>query len=62
MVERDELGFLPPEEFDVTCHTDGCENAGITLRVLADPENTNVSCGPCGQRIADVTPVGGMGE
>jgi ribosomal protein S27E len=37
--------------FNVTCHTDGCENAGIPI-LFIDPADT-VICGPCGQEITD---------
>jgi hypothetical protein len=47
----------------VTCHTEGCGNAGIGLDLdLAyeiDGEThliTDVFCGVCGQPIIDVTP------
>jgi hypothetical protein len=45
----------------VTCHTDGCDNAGITIPL--DPPILDgapvvvdvVLCGVCGQTITDVT-------
>jgi hypothetical protein len=43
--------------FDVACHTGGCENERITIRVLADAENPTVMCGACSTIITDVTPV-----
>ena len=46
----------------VTCHTEGCENAGqpidLDLTYTDDEGNTQTmgaSCGPCGQPITDVT-------
>jgi hypothetical protein len=51
----DELIFA---EYDVTCHTAGCENTGITIRVNAVADTPYVVCGPCGIQIEDVIPVG----
>ena len=45
------------EEFDVTCETEDCENAGFTLRVWAEKERPQVVCGPCGVVITHVVPV-----
>jgi hypothetical protein len=45
-------------EFDVTCHTAGCENSEITIRVNAVADAPNVVCGPCGIQIEDVVSVG----
>jgi len=45
-------------EFDVTCHRAGCENVDIVIRVNAIAESPNIICGPCGQKIEDVIPVG----
>lgn len=39
--------------YSVTCHTDGCVNAGITLEVWADADSPIVVCGPCEHRITD---------
>ena len=44
-------------EFDVTCHTAGCENSEITIRVNAIPDTPNVVCGPCGVKIEDLSTV-----
>ena len=52
---------LELSEFDVTCHTAGCENAEIAIRVKAVAEELNVFCGPCGIQIEDVIPVGEEG-
>ena len=51
--------FKMPEmtEFDVTCHSAECENAGITIRVYASLNEPHVVCGPCGIQIEDVIPV-----
>lgn len=40
----------------VTCHTDGCINAGVPIPVEYDPAYGDWSaiCGPCGQQIDDV--------
>lgn len=43
--------------FIATCHTEGCENAGIGIAVSADAANPIVVCGPCSQTITDITPV-----
>jgi hypothetical protein len=37
----------------VTCHTDGCGNAGIAI-ALSMTEDAAVACGVCGQPITDV--------
>jgi hypothetical protein len=50
--------FPPPvSPYDVTCHTEGCENKGITLRVMGDAATPIVLCGPCREYIIDVVPV-----
>ncbi len=49
---------LEISEFDVTCHTAGCENAEIVIRVSAVTDSPNVYCGPCGIQIEDVVSVG----
>lgn len=38
----------------VTCRTEGCENADVTL-ILTSPGHA-VICGPCGQQIIDIDP------
>jgi hypothetical protein len=45
-------------QFNVTCHTEGCENTEITIEVSAVAEAPHVICGPCGIQIEDVVPVG----
>lgn len=45
-------------QFNVTCQTEGCENADITIEVSAVADNPYVVCGPCGVQIEDVIPVG----
>jgi hypothetical protein len=45
-------------EFDVTCHSAGCENSDITIRVSAVADSPYVVCGPCGVQIEDVISVG----
>lgn len=44
--------------FSATCKTDGCENANIPIEIQAVKEEPFIVCGPCGQRIEDVIPVG----
>lgn len=47
---------------NVTCHTDGCPNAGIPLDVQLSwtdddgetHETTDIVCGPCGNPITDI--------
>jgi hypothetical protein len=48
----------PMIKFNVTCHTDGCENSGHAILVDAITEDTFFQCGPCGIQIEDVIPVG----
>jgi hypothetical protein len=50
-----ELEFI---ELNVTCHTDGCINKNIALKVICIKSNPHVICGPCGIQIEDVIPVG----
>jgi hypothetical protein len=38
----------------VTCHTDGCSNAGHAIPLLV-PEGGAVVCGVCGEPITDQT-------
>lgn len=42
---------------DVTCHTEECGNAGITLRCPTDDLYTAVLCGACGGDITDIEEV-----
>jgi hypothetical protein len=53
-----EVVFPEMAEFDVTCHSAGCENADITIRVSAAMDSPYVICGPCSVQIEDVIPVG----
>jgi hypothetical protein len=46
-------GMLPIAEYGVTCRTPGCENQGVTLRVMATVGAEHVVCGPCGNHITD---------
>jgi hypothetical protein len=48
----------PMIEYNVTCHTDNCVNSGHTILVVAIAEDTFFQCGPCGNEIEDVVPVG----
>lgn len=45
-----------PQE-TVTCHTEGCENAGVPLVVVVPESSGGVTCGPCGLPIADRVPL-----
>ncbi|QFP94275.1 hypothetical protein QDW47_gp20 [Microbacterium phage AnnaLie] len=45
---------LDPVAWHVTCHTDGCENAGIPILILATQDPPLVVCGPCGAQITDL--------
>jgi len=54
----DDLVFPNKADFDVACHTEGCENIGIVIRVSAIADTPYIVCGPCGIQIEDVTPVG----
>ena len=45
-------------DFNATCHTAECENADITICISAVVDAPYVVCGPCGQHIEDVIPVG----
>lgn len=42
-------------EADVVCFTEGCENAGLLIRIMAVTTNTTVICGPCGNLIPTET-------
>ena len=37
--------------WNVTCHTELCENNGITITMVTDA--TTFYCGPCGNEITD---------
>lgn len=45
-------------EFDVTCHSADCENSEVSIRVNAVADSPHIICGPCGNQIEDVIPVG----
>lgn len=47
----------PTRQVNVTCHTDGCGNAEISIPlVVADDGNEPaVVCGVCSQQISDIT-------
>ncbi len=38
----------------LTCHTEGCGNAGITLEGVIPEDVNTLICGVCAQRITDV--------
>lgn len=42
----------PLTEADLVCHTNGCVNEGVVIRMLVCDK---VFCGPCGNEITDVT-------
>lgn len=44
-------------QFDVACHVAGCENDGITLRVLATASAPLVTCGPCSTVTTDIVQI-----
>jgi len=44
-------------DYVATCLTGGCFNEGEAIDVQATAEDPFVVCGPCGQRITDVTPI-----
>lgn len=48
--------FDPPmADFDVTCHSEGCWNNGITIRVPVDSVFPLVWCGGgCNQQVTDI--------
>ena len=54
MDAADGLDLPPMAEYDIACHTGGCENEGHVIRVWATETNPSVVCGPCGQVIADI--------
>lgn len=60
MTEQEATMSIPdlpePEwrEVTVTCHTEGCGNAGHALTVSVTGEAVG-SCGACGQPITDIT-------
>lgn len=40
-----------------TCHTEDCQNADVPIQVqVVEGPDPYVVCGPCGQRITDLTP------
>ena len=41
--------------YAAVCHTAGCLNENEAVEALADVDQQNVSCGPCGQQITDIT-------
>ena len=55
-----DIPFEMPEliDFDVTCHTDNCENKDIVIRIGLLEIAPHAVCGPCGIQIEDVIPVG----
>ena len=48
---------LETAQFDVTCHTNGCGNQDIVLRVIASKTDPFVVCGACETQVTDVTPI-----
>jgi len=55
-----DIPFEVPEliDFDVTCHTENCENKDIVIRIGLLELAPRAICGPCGIKIEDVIPVG----
>lgn len=53
----DEIIFSEMSQYDVTCHTDECENSEYTIRLSAAKNNPYVICGACSQIIQDVVEV-----
>lgn len=51
----EQIIFPEMAEYDVACHTKGCENQNIVIRLNADKTNPYVICGACSQLIEDVT-------
>lgn len=51
----DSLDF-PQASYLVACRTEGCENAGVEIVVLAAVDDPQVTCGPCAAEILDVKP------
>lgn len=51
--------FILPEmaEFNVTCHTTGCENSEIVILINAVADSPYIICGPCGNQITDIVNV-----
>lgn len=48
----DEMGHTFVD-YDATCHTTGCSNEDVTLRVPSLEEGPSIQCGPCGIPITD---------
>jgi hypothetical protein len=46
-------------EVGATCHTEGCENAGVPITLLVPEDVSAYQCGACGEPIDDVLPVHG---
>jgi hypothetical protein len=44
----------PILQFDVTCHTEGCENAELSIEIPSYDQQPTVICGACSQQITDV--------
>ena len=42
------------KNYNATCRTSKCDNADITILVLATVENTHVVCGACSVQITDL--------
>jgi hypothetical protein len=43
-------------QFNVACHTEGCENFDIVIEIPSYDEVPTVICGACSQSITDVKP------
>lgn len=45
-------------EFTVTCHTEKCDNAEISIVIESEDTEPIVICGVCSQAITDIVPNG----
>ena len=46
----------PVLQFNVACHTEGCENLDIVIEIPSYDQEPTVICGPCGNVITDIKP------
>jgi len=45
------------QDYNVACHTSGCKNEDIMLRVPATVVDPFIVCGPCGVQITDIVKI-----
>lgn len=51
----DELPEIAYRDATLTCHTDGCGNAGVAIEMqIEDVPEPAAVCGACGQPITDI--------